>query len=93
MYCLKDVKPQGSQKMRMSTQGSVHLPIRAPWLPAYEAALMLFPIGAYDDQVDSTSQALAYVPEQMQEPAGLTFIKMMGEQLGIEEDENGNPKL
>lgn len=40
--------------------GLVHLPRKAHWLSEYEAELFAFPNGRHDDQVDSTSQALAY---------------------------------
>ena len=38
--------------------GFVHLPEKADWLPAYLHELSVFPNGKFDDQVDSTSQAL-----------------------------------
>ena len=38
--------------------GFVHLPEKADWLPAYLHELPVFPNGKFDDQVDSTSQAL-----------------------------------
>ena len=38
--------------------GFVHLPAQAYWLPEYLHELAVFPNGRYDDQVDSTSQAL-----------------------------------
>jgi hypothetical protein len=40
--------------------GFVHLPETAHWLPDYLHELILFPAGRYDDQVDSTAQALAW---------------------------------
>jgi phage terminase large subunit-like protein len=51
---------------RMSVQsgkfanGQVLLPRQAPWLRCYEEELFSFPGWSYDDQVDSTSQALGY---------------------------------
>jgi predicted phage terminase large subunit-like protein len=45
--------------------GRVHLPKFAPWLADYEQELELFPYGANDDMVDSTTQALTYLREQM----------------------------
>jgi hypothetical protein len=51
--------------MRRHTQiatienGFVHLPEAAHWLSDYLAEFMLFPNARYDDQVDSTAQALA----------------------------------
>jgi predicted phage terminase large subunit-like protein len=74
----------GMDKMvRFSSQsikferGQVYLPSEAPWLDAYVRELTGFPASKFDDQVDSTSQALEimskyanpevtnYVPIQM----------------------------
>jgi predicted phage terminase large subunit-like protein len=41
--------------------GFVHLPEKAEWLPEYLHELTTFPKGKYDDQADSTSQALDWV--------------------------------
>jgi predicted phage terminase large subunit-like protein len=40
--------------------GEVLLPMQATWLAEYEAELLSFPTGTYDDQVDTTSQYLAW---------------------------------
>ncbi len=40
--------------------GEVLLPKQASWLAEYEAELLSFPTGTYDDQVDSTSQYLSW---------------------------------
>ena len=59
------VRPEGSKTTRMQIQsakfqaGLVLLPRQAPWLPDYQAELFAFPHAPFDDQVDSTSQALA----------------------------------
>ena len=47
--------------------GRVFLPRFAPWLADFESELELFPFSANDDQIDSTTQALAYLREQMYE--------------------------
>jgi len=39
----------------------VFLPKDAPWLLEYVTELTSFPKAKYDDQVDSTSQALAWI--------------------------------
>ncbi|WP_052200731.1 phage terminase large subunit [Terriglobus sp. TAA 43] len=59
--------PAGSDKiMRVHMQtpefeaGNVLLPKSAPWLDTYVKELLSFPGGKYDDQVDSTMQALDY---------------------------------
>jgi predicted phage terminase large subunit-like protein len=41
--------------------GRVLLPVSAPWLEEYVRELTSFPGGKYDDQVDSTAQALDYM--------------------------------
>lgn len=38
--------------------GNVHLPAYADWVPHYLDEVAAFPLGAHDDQVDATSQAL-----------------------------------
>ena len=60
--------PTGMDKlMRLHAQtahfanGFVHLPVNAPWLQDYVTELTGFPGTKYDDQVDSTSQALDYM--------------------------------
>lgn len=60
-------KALGDKVMRMAAQtpviegGRVYLPHEASWLPDYEHEMAMFPKGRYDDQVDSTAQALAYI--------------------------------
>ena len=41
--------------------GFVYLPEQADWLTDYLNELTVFPNGKYDDQVDSTSQALDWI--------------------------------
>ena len=57
-------KPVGDKQTRMAGQtarienGFVYIPVEAHWLAEYLHELGVFPNGKYDDQVDSTSQAL-----------------------------------
>ena len=59
------VKPERNKKTRMQIQsakfeaGMVFFPKQAPWRSDYEAEIFVFPNVHFDDQVDSTSQALA----------------------------------
>ncbi len=46
--------------------GRVHLPKQAPWLDDYVREITGFPGGKYDDQVDSTTQALEFLGEKAQ---------------------------
>lgn len=67
VYAATPVKPEGDKIMRMSAQsakiesGFVWLPAFAPWLADYRSELSAFPLSKFDDQVDSTSQALAFL--------------------------------
>ena len=59
------VKPERNKKTRMQVQsdkfaaGLVFFPKYASWLAEYESELFAFPSVRFDDQVDSTSQALS----------------------------------
>jgi predicted phage terminase large subunit-like protein len=59
------VRPERDKKTRLLVQlakfeaGLIYFPRQAPWLAEYEAELLAFPNVRFDDQVDSTSQALA----------------------------------
>jgi predicted phage terminase large subunit-like protein len=59
--------PGSNKHMRLDAQsikfesGKVLLPSDAPWLEEYELELTGFPGAKYDDQVDSTTQALEYL--------------------------------
>jgi predicted phage terminase large subunit-like protein len=60
-------KPSADGKVRrfdavtpMFEAGEVILPRRAAWLPDYEDEVLAFPSGTFSDQVDMTSQYLAW---------------------------------
>jgi predicted phage terminase large subunit-like protein len=69
MSRIKPYLPEGGADkiMRLYSQtiqfeaGNVFLPSSAPWLTEYTSELAAFPGGTYDDQVDSTTQALEYL--------------------------------
>ena len=60
-------EPAGDKSMRLwaqtatMEQGRVHLPKQAPWLDEYLRELTSFPNARHDDQVDSTTQAMAWL--------------------------------
>lgn len=64
MHGVERYNPEMDKVMRMNSvtssieNGFVLLPDQAPWLKEYVHELTVFPNGKYDDQVDSTSQAL-----------------------------------
>jgi predicted phage terminase large subunit-like protein len=63
-HAVKKYEPTMDKIMRMHSvtsaieNGFTHLPDKAPWLAEYLHELTTFPKGKYDDQADSTSQAL-----------------------------------
>ena len=65
-YLAEAVKPKGDKVMRFNgvsariEAGQVFVPLQASWLEEYLTELMMFPAARYDDQVDSTSQALIH---------------------------------
>lgn len=81
IYTTKEVKPEGDKRTRMFAHagmfeaGNVLLPKKAPWLDEFEHELTSFPASKYDDQVDSTSQALQFLRNRLEEPGLLTFYR------------------
>jgi predicted phage terminase large subunit-like protein len=79
------IKPKGDKVQRllgvtpMFESGQVLLPHSAPWLDAYLHELCAFPLGRNDDQVDSTTQALAWIREFGAEPALITHYRQEAE--------------
>lgn len=63
--------------------GNVLLPKQAHWLPDYVQELTTFPKAKYDDQVDSTAQALRWITDEGREPRIITYYKQECERLGI----------
>lgn len=49
----------------MFEAGRVFIPKAGLWVPEYESELLSFPMGKYDDQVDMTSQYLAWVRKKV----------------------------
>jgi len=80
IWQIQACKPTTDKEMRMATRaamieaGFVYIPREAHWLAEYLHELSVFPNGKYDDQVDSTSQAL----EQILNPAlkGWAFLEI-----------------
>jgi predicted phage terminase large subunit-like protein len=61
------ILPDGDKVVRMSAcsakieAGAVFLPLKAPWLGAFQVEILAFPHGAHDDQADALSQLLNWV--------------------------------
>ncbi len=70
VHSIKKYEPTMDKIMRMHSvtstieNGFAHLPDKAAWLGEYLHELTSFPKGKYDDQADSTSQALDWFKQQ-----------------------------
>jgi predicted phage terminase large subunit-like protein len=86
-HAIKKYEPTMDKIMRMHSvtstieNGFVHLPDKAAWLNEYLHELTSFPKGKYDDQADSTSQALDWFKQQCmtQEYGLLEYLKREAE--------------
>lgn len=84
---IQGFKPEGDKVMRAHAQtgafegGFVRLPRQAPWLDAYVQELTTFPRGKFNDQVDSTVQALAWSALNGVEPAITRALRQQYEEL------------
>ena len=71
---IRAMKPERDKVMRMHAQtalienGFVWVPREAHWLDAYLHELTTFPASKHTDQVDSTSQALAWMNSRRVDP-------------------------
>ena len=88
------VAPESDKYSRMNAQtpqfenGFVRIPKQAPWLEAYIHELTSFPASKYDDQVDSTSQALAWMVKEGQDPPIFQYYRQeIAKQWGCSEEE------
>ena len=82
--------PEGDKIMRLHAQtatienGFVYLPDAAHWLADYLHELTQFPVGRYDDQVDSTAQALAWTKQRPSGWGWIEFCRLEAEKLAAE---------
>jgi predicted phage terminase large subunit-like protein len=63
--------------------GFVHIPTQADWLPQYLHEMTVFPNGKFDDQVDSTSQALDWVKDGRHVYGLNEYYRMAAAKLGF----------
>lgn len=77
---------QGDKIMRMRAQtpkieaGKVWIPREAPWVIDYVRELTTFPRGKFNDQVDSTSQALWYIGRLAPSERWATNLELLARQ-------------
>jgi predicted phage terminase large subunit-like protein len=91
-------KPTKAKPMRMAAEaaqieaGFVYLPQEAHWVAEYLHELSVFPNGKYDDQVDSTSQALEAIGNpQMKAYAFYELARRRNEARGVVAKAPGAP--
>jgi predicted phage terminase large subunit-like protein len=90
---VKGITPPGDKQMRLAAQtptmeaGRVHLPVAAPWLDDYLHELTTFPNAKHDDQVDSTSQALAWMRKRPNENGWLKIAREWQRKKAEEDEE------
>lgn len=81
MSIVKACPSVSEKKMRLNAQtsamenGFVYLPREAPWLAEFLHELTTFPHSKYADQVDSTSQALAWINAQPPESGWSAYVR------------------
>jgi len=93
MHAIQRYEPTMDKTMRMHSvtstieNGFVHIPEKAAWLQEYLHELATFPKGKYDDQADSTSQALDWFKQECMNPryGFLEYWKQEAERLKAEE--------
>jgi predicted phage terminase large subunit-like protein len=79
---VKAVKPEADKIMRFNAQtatienGFVYVPQQAPWLAEYIHEITTFPSAKYDDQADSTSQALAWINQSPPESSIFAYYRL-----------------
>jgi predicted phage terminase large subunit-like protein len=82
--------PNMEKIMRMNSvtstieNGFVFLPEKADWLAEYLHELTTFPNGKYDDQADSTSQALDWIKDRLSD-LGYTWLRLLARRQMIED--------
>ncbi len=92
VHAIQKYEPTMDKIMRMHSvtstieNGFVHLPDKAAWLPEYLHELTGFPKSKYDDQADSTSQALDWFKQNC-----VNLGEPFAECLALEEDGFGPP--
>jgi hypothetical protein len=80
LYAVTRYAPEGDKQMRLYAQtamienGFVYFPKEAPWLAEYIHELLTFPHSKFDDQVDSTSQALDWIKQHSRPDAVWMYI-------------------
>jgi predicted phage terminase large subunit-like protein len=94
---VKAYVPETDKVVRMHAQTAmienhrVLLPRQAPWLSDYLNELLRFPRGKNDDQVDSTSQALAWIQVGNQTPHLLVYYRnLLAEKQRRDRDSGGS---
>jgi predicted phage terminase large subunit-like protein len=93
VHAIQKYEPTTDKITRMNTvtstieNGFAHLPDEATWLDEYVHELISFPNGKYDDQADSTSQALDWFKQKNMSPK-YWFLEYLEREAKKAESEN-----
>lgn len=80
IHAVTSYEPKMDKTMRLHSatstieNGFVHLPDKAEWRAEYLHELTTFPKGKFDDQADSTSQALDWAKKYAMQPGYLVWL-------------------
>jgi predicted phage terminase large subunit-like protein len=91
VYGVTRYSPKMEKTMRMHSvtstmeNGMVFLPEKAPWLNAYLHELVTFPRGKFNDQADSTSQALDWAKERAIESGYMTWLRQEAREVWVQQ--------
>jgi predicted phage terminase large subunit-like protein len=91
VYGVTRYTPKMDKVMRMHSvtsmmeNGMVYLPEKAPWLEPYLHELVTFPRGKFDDQADSTSQALDWAKERSMESGYYGWLRQEARKVWVQQ--------
>jgi predicted phage terminase large subunit-like protein len=95
LYGLARYEPKMDKIMRLHSvtstieNGLVFVPTKAEWLGEYLHELTTFPYGKYDDQTDSTSQALDWIKNGIHCYGLIEYYRQLAEEQGLYRDISG----
>jgi predicted phage terminase large subunit-like protein len=95
IYGLTRYEPKMDKIMRLHSvtstieNGLVFVPTKAEWLGEYLHELTTFPYGKYDDQTDSTSQALDWIKNGIHRYGLIEYCDQLAEEQGLYRDASG----
>jgi predicted phage terminase large subunit-like protein len=96
LYGVTRCEPKMDKVMRLHSitstieNGMVFLPAKAEWLDEYLHEITTFPHGKYDDQTDSTSQALDWIKDGCARLGVIEYCEELAEEKNLTRDADGH---